>query len=233
MSWKTSKEITSTIHHRHMAQKTHPIGLRLGVSHTWDSSWYPNRDEGNHYSELLHKDLELRRLIQHFVEESHGLLLGSVHIQNAWVNQKDVPNAKDSSHETLHDANQTFVVHLRVHSLGKENIPWNALNDIMHQFLPKHQFLLFVEDFEKNERSSLLWSSLQDEFKMIQQKNVQIQPLLSAFHASVISGRSQFINRALVNQLQRTPMHTSVLDLADKLVASLHERKLSEGCAFR
>ena len=63
-----------------MAQKTHPIGLRLGVSHTWDSSWYPNRDEGNHYSELLHKDLELRRLIQHFVEESHGLLLGSVHI---------------------------------------------------------------------------------------------------------------------------------------------------------
>ena len=210
-----------------MAQKTHPIGLRLGVSHTWDSSWYPNRDEGNHYSELLHKDLELRRLIQHFVEESHGLLLGSVHIQNAWVNQKDVPNAKDSSHETLQDANQTFVVHLRVHSLGKENIPWNALNDIMHQFLPKHQFLLFVEDFEKNERSSLLWSSLQDEFKMIQQKNVQIQPLLSAFHASVISGRSQFINRALVNQLQRTPMHTSVLDLADKLVASLHERKRS------
>ena len=76
-----------------MAQKTHPIGLRLGVSHQ-DSSWYPNRDEGNHYSELLHKDLELRRLIQHFVEESHGLLLGSVHIQNAWVNQKDVPNAK-------------------------------------------------------------------------------------------------------------------------------------------
>ena len=75
-----------------MAQKTHPIGLRLGVSHTWDSSWYPNRDEGNHYSELLHKDLELRRLIQHFVEENHGLLLGSVHIQNAWVNQKDVSN---------------------------------------------------------------------------------------------------------------------------------------------
>ena len=99
----------------------------------------------------------------------------------------------------------------------------------MHQFLPKHQFLLFVEDFEKNERSSLLWSSLQDEFKMIQQKNVQIQPLLSAFHASVISGRSQFINRALVNQLQRTPMHTSVLDLADKLVASLHEKKAFRG----
>ena len=213
-----------------MAQKTHPIGLRLGVSHTWDSSWHPNRNEGNHYSELLHKDLELRRLIQHFVEESHGVLLGSVHIQNAWVNQKDVSPVEDpSSNETPQHANQTFVVHLRVHSLGKENIPWNTLNETMHQFLPEHQFLLFVEDFEKNERSSLLWSSLQDEFKMIQQKGVQIQPLLSAFHASVISGRSQFINRALVNQLQRTPMHTSVLDLADKLVASLHEKKAFRG----
>ena len=216
-----------------MAQKTHPIGLRLGVSHTWDSSWYPNRDEGNHYSELLHKDLELRRLIQHFVEEKHQGLLGSVHIQNTWVGHKGTP--VETSSGTLNDTkmnvnpNQTFVVHLRVHSLGKDAIPWNTLNDWMHQFLPEHQFLLFVEDFNATERSSVLWSSLQDEFKMIQQRGIQIQPLLSAFHASVVSGRSQFINRALVTQLQRTPMHTSVLDLADKIVASLHEKKVFRG----
>ena len=27
-----------------MGQKTHPIGFRLGISKTWRSTWYANRD---------------------------------------------------------------------------------------------------------------------------------------------------------------------------------------------
>lgn len=43
-----------------MGQKVHPIGLRLGVTRTWDSRWYAERD----YVRLLHEDLEIRKFLK-------------------------------------------------------------------------------------------------------------------------------------------------------------------------
>ncbi|MCU0611733.1 MAG: 30S ribosomal protein S3 [Candidatus Eisenbacteria bacterium] len=42
-----------------MGQKTHPLGFRLGVTRTWDSLWYAERD----YKELLAEDLMIRRYV--------------------------------------------------------------------------------------------------------------------------------------------------------------------------
>ena len=42
-----------------MGQKVNPIGLRLGITRTWDSVWYAQ--EG--YRENLHEDLLIRQLI--------------------------------------------------------------------------------------------------------------------------------------------------------------------------
>jgi len=43
-----------------MGQKVNPIGLRLGVTRTWDSRWYA--DAG--YSDLLHEDLRIRKFLR-------------------------------------------------------------------------------------------------------------------------------------------------------------------------
>src|SRR5438309_9459444 len=45
-----------------MGQKTHPIGFRLGVSKTWRSQWYANRDfpAPLREDELLRKYLKAR-----------------------------------------------------------------------------------------------------------------------------------------------------------------------------
>lgn len=43
-----------------MGQKVNPIGLRLGVNRSWDSSWYAERT----YAEMLHADLRLRDYLQ-------------------------------------------------------------------------------------------------------------------------------------------------------------------------
>jgi small subunit ribosomal protein S3 len=40
-----------------MGQKTHPVGLRLGVIKTWNSRWYAERK----FSDLLYEDIVLRR----------------------------------------------------------------------------------------------------------------------------------------------------------------------------
>ena len=43
-----------------MGQKTHPIGFRLGVSKTWRSQWYANRD----FPQLLREDELLRKYLK-------------------------------------------------------------------------------------------------------------------------------------------------------------------------
>ncbi|HHX01096.1 MAG TPA: 30S ribosomal protein S3 [Firmicutes bacterium] len=44
-----------------MGQKVHPLGFRLGVIKDWNSKWYANK---RNYAELLHEDLEVRKLIK-------------------------------------------------------------------------------------------------------------------------------------------------------------------------
>ena len=43
-----------------MGQKTHPIGLRLGVNRTWDSRWFA---EGQDYGRLLLEDLKIQGVV--------------------------------------------------------------------------------------------------------------------------------------------------------------------------
>jgi small subunit ribosomal protein S3 len=43
-----------------MGQKTHPIGLRLGIIKTWDSRWFAKRN----YAELIKEDLLIKRYLK-------------------------------------------------------------------------------------------------------------------------------------------------------------------------
>ena len=43
-----------------MGQKTHPVGLRLGIIKTWDSRWFATRN----YAKLLKEDLFIRKYIK-------------------------------------------------------------------------------------------------------------------------------------------------------------------------
>lgn len=43
-----------------MGQKVHPIGFRLGISRTWSSRWYGDKN----YALFVHEDLKLRNFIK-------------------------------------------------------------------------------------------------------------------------------------------------------------------------
>lgn len=49
-----------------MGQKVHPYGFRIGVTKDWRSRWYDEK----HYTELVHEDIEIRRLIRSTYEEA-------------------------------------------------------------------------------------------------------------------------------------------------------------------
>jgi len=50
-----------------MGQKVNPIGFRVGISRTWDSRWYADK---NSYADLLHEDLELRSYLQSRLQQA-------------------------------------------------------------------------------------------------------------------------------------------------------------------
>jgi small subunit ribosomal protein S3 len=44
-----------------MGQKTHPIGIRLGIVKTWDSKWFAKKG----YADMLSEDLFIKRYLKH------------------------------------------------------------------------------------------------------------------------------------------------------------------------
>ena len=43
-----------------MGQKTHPLGMRLGIIKDWDARWYAEKD----YAALVQEDLMIRKTIK-------------------------------------------------------------------------------------------------------------------------------------------------------------------------
>jgi small subunit ribosomal protein S3 len=50
-----------------MGQKVHPIGIRLGISKDWNSTWYAERGE---YAEMLNSDLAVRAYLTKRLEQA-------------------------------------------------------------------------------------------------------------------------------------------------------------------
>ena len=49
-----------------MGQKIHPVGLRLGITRTWDSRWY----EKKHYIDWLHEDVAIRNYLNRWMRSA-------------------------------------------------------------------------------------------------------------------------------------------------------------------
>ena len=60
-----------------MGQKVCPIGLRLGITKTWDSKWYA---EKGRYTDLLHEDLMIRKLIK---DEFYQAAISKIELERA------------------------------------------------------------------------------------------------------------------------------------------------------
>jgi small subunit ribosomal protein S3 len=50
-----------------MGQKVHPIGFRVGVSRTWDSIWYADKEN---YTVWLHEDIQIRKHLKKELKEA-------------------------------------------------------------------------------------------------------------------------------------------------------------------
>jgi small subunit ribosomal protein S3 len=77
-----------------MGRKVHPTGFRLKVIRDWSARWYA---DGKRYGDLLHEDLDIRRL----VEESH---------ENAGISKIEIERYPNQVLITLHTARPGIVI---------------------------------------------------------------------------------------------------------------------------
>ncbi|CAI8025719.1 30S ribosomal protein S3, partial [Geodia barretti] len=76
-----------------VGQKTHPRGLRLGITETWDSKWYSERD----YAKWLHEDFK----IQKFIKEQ---------LARAGISRIEIERVADRCSINIHTARPGIVI---------------------------------------------------------------------------------------------------------------------------
>jgi small subunit ribosomal protein S3 len=59
-----------------MGQKVNPVGIRLGITRTWDSRWFAKRSD---YAKFLHEDVKIRDFIDNKQFRREGI--GSIEIE--------------------------------------------------------------------------------------------------------------------------------------------------------
>jgi len=77
-----------------MGQKVHPIGIRLGISKDWNSTWYA---ESGEYAEMLNSDLAVREYLQK-------------RLQQAAVSRIQIERPAKTARITIHTARPGIVI---------------------------------------------------------------------------------------------------------------------------
>ena len=77
-----------------MGQKVHPIGIRLGISKNWNSTWYAEKGE---FAEQLNSDLAVREFL-------------NKRLQQAAVSRIEIERPAKSARITIHTARPGIVI---------------------------------------------------------------------------------------------------------------------------
>ncbi len=104
-----------------MGQKVHPIGMRLGITSTWGSKWYADRD----YAQYLHEDLWIRDYIKK-------------NLQHAGIAKVDIERAALKVKVHIHTSRPGIVI-------GKKGSEVDRFRKELEQYTKKEVFLNILE----------------------------------------------------------------------------------------
>ncbi len=104
-----------------MGQKVHPIGLRLGITSTWKSRWFSEKD----YADQLHEDLRVRRYIKK-------------RLSHAGVSKIEMERAAKRLRINIHTARPGIII-------GKKGVEIDKLMKHLQQLTGKEVFINIME----------------------------------------------------------------------------------------
>ena len=115
-----------------VGRKVHPLGFRLGYNKDWLAHWYA---EGRRYSELLHEDVAIRRMIRK-------------NLERAAVTRVEIERFPKQVRISIHSAKPGVVI-------GRKGANVNALRSQLEQ-LTKKKVWVEVSEIERPELEAVL-----------------------------------------------------------------------------
>ena len=116
-----------------MGQKTHPIGFRLNVRKSWNSTWFA---EKNNFAESLEEDVKIRKYI-------------SFRLPNAGISNVEINRTSKKVSVTIHTARPGIVI-----GRGGEEV--NKLKKELRQLTNKQDAQINISEVKRPELNAAL-----------------------------------------------------------------------------
>ncbi len=177
-----------------MGRKVHPIGFRLGVVHGWESKWYAERN----YTEQLHEDLFIRRLINN-------------ELTRAGISRIEIERSANRIEVAIHTSKPGIVI-------GKQGSNVERLRHLLEQQVGKKVHLKIEEIKEPESDARLIGESIAEQLaRRVAYRRAMKQAATQAMRRGSIqgikikvSGRlgGAEMSRSVTEMNGRVPLHT-------------------------
>ena len=189
-----------------MGRKVHPIGFRLGIVHDWESKWFAERN----YTEQLHEDLLIRRLI-------------SDELTRAGIARIDIERSANRVEVAIHTSKPGIVI-------GKQGSNVERLRQMLEQRLGKKVHLKIEEIKTPETNARLIAESIAEQIgRRVSYRRAMKHAASQAMRRGVqgvkikVSGRlgGAEMSRSVTEMEGRVPLHTLRADI-DYAVVHAH-----------
>lgn len=177
-----------------MGRKVHPIGFRLGAVHDWESKWYAERN----YTEQLHEDLAIRRLIND-------------ELTRAGISRVEIERAANRIEVTIHTSKPGIVI-------GKQGSNVERLRQLLEARVGKRVHLKIDEIKVPETDARLIAESVAEQItRRVSYRRAMKHAAAQAMRRGNIKGirirvggrlGGAEMSRAVTEMIGRVPLHT-------------------------
>lgn len=177
-----------------MGRKVHPIGFRLGIVHDWESKWYAERN----YTEQLHEDLFIRRLIND-------------ELTRAGISRIEIERSANRIEVAIHTSKPGIVI-------GKQGANVERLRQMLEHQVGKKVHLKIEEIKDPESNARLIAESIAEQLaRRVAYRRAMKQAATQAMRRGTVqgikikvSGRlgGAEMSRSVTEMEGRVPLHT-------------------------
>ena len=181
-----------------MGRKVHPIGFRVGYIYDWESKWYAERN----YTEQLHEDLFIRRLI-------------TDELTRAGISKIEIERSANRIEVTIHTSKPGIVI-------GKQGSNVERLRQLLEQKVGKKVHLKIEEIKAAELDARLIAESIAEQIgRRVAYRRAIKHAAAQAMRRGAkgikirLSGRlgGAEMSRSVTEMLGRVPLHTLRADI--------------------
>jgi small subunit ribosomal protein S3 len=176
-----------------LGQKTNPIGIRLGITRTWDSLWFARKG----YAKMVEGDLMIRKYIR-------------TRLPNSGISQITIQRSSNRVDATIHTAKPGMVI-------GKSGAQVNQLRDELQRVTGKEVFLDIKSIDNPDLDSRLVAENVARQLEMrVSFRRAMKKALSSAMRSGALGAKIRCSGRLGGSEMARTeeyhegriPLHT-------------------------